>query len=334
MYDAFGNEVNPDARNTNPFRYAGEYFDFETGNYYLRARFFNPRSGRFTQPDPHWGLHNMQNGCCAIMQSGNLYMYVMHNPVRWVDPSGRAADDPPLVKSPGGGGTRFWPSGQASTINPPKVILRYIIEKNNGTLIWNSSTQTATVYIPGHRAIEIGGTMMNNRLVVYSSILMDSFGLTREQALHMPGDIFSSMDSAALALYLMYNSDDQYEWGAWIYSVTVFDGNMSMPHPNASGHLGYTFGWWFEGSHDTVWPEMFTQGSEPFAINYSGLGTALPNSRVALFHTHPLCRCHNPVGMSVWDKRLSNWTGWVVYAATPESGLLRHNRGGPSFRIV
>jgi len=105
MYDAFGNEVNPDARNTNPFRYAGEYFDFETGNYYLRARFFNPRSGRFTQPDPHWNLGNMifgdrrrrRNGrnmpsSLAIMQSSNLFMYTMHNPIRWVDPSGRTAN--------------------------------------------------------------------------------------------------------------------------------------------------------------------------------------------------------------------------------------------------
>jgi len=111
MYDAFGNEVSPDARNTNPFRYAGEYLDFETGNYYLRARFFNPRTGRFTQADPHWNLGNMVFGDdprimneredhwgrafyttapdpWAIMQSGNLYVYCGSNPIMFVDPSG------------------------------------------------------------------------------------------------------------------------------------------------------------------------------------------------------------------------------------------------------
>ena len=41
-YDAFGNEKNPDALDTNPFRYCGEYLDFETGAYYLRARYYDP----------------------------------------------------------------------------------------------------------------------------------------------------------------------------------------------------------------------------------------------------------------------------------------------------
>ena len=32
-YDAFGNEEDPAATDTNPFRYAGEYYDKETGTY-------------------------------------------------------------------------------------------------------------------------------------------------------------------------------------------------------------------------------------------------------------------------------------------------------------
>ena len=91
MYDAFGNELRPDEENTNWFRFAGEYFDIETGTYYLRARHFNPRTGRFTQPDPHWNIHNMQSDAASIIQSGNLYMFVMHNPVMFVDSSGLVA---------------------------------------------------------------------------------------------------------------------------------------------------------------------------------------------------------------------------------------------------
>ncbi|MBQ1554791.1 MAG: hypothetical protein IIZ68_04970 [Clostridia bacterium] len=35
----------------NPFRYCGEYFDVESGAYYLRARYYGPSIGRFTQED-------------------------------------------------------------------------------------------------------------------------------------------------------------------------------------------------------------------------------------------------------------------------------------------
>jgi len=87
-YDAFGVEREQDDGNTNPFRFAGEYYDWETGTIYLRARNYNPRTGRFTQEDPFWHTGNMQNGPLAIMQAANLYMYTVHNPVRWIDPSG------------------------------------------------------------------------------------------------------------------------------------------------------------------------------------------------------------------------------------------------------
>lgn len=87
-YDAFGNEKNPDALDSNPFRYCGEYLDFETGDYYLRARYYDPTIGRFTQQDTHWNTANMIYGdapqlsnytyipqITAIMQSDNQYVY-------------------------------------------------------------------------------------------------------------------------------------------------------------------------------------------------------------------------------------------------------------------
>ena len=51
-YDAFGVERDADAQDSNPFRYCGEYFDRETETIYLRARYYNPRTGRFTAEDP------------------------------------------------------------------------------------------------------------------------------------------------------------------------------------------------------------------------------------------------------------------------------------------
>jgi len=109
-FSAFGMELTPDQSDSNPFRFAGEYWDAETQTYYLRARRFNPRTGRFTQPDPHWGIHNhifgdsptMRNdrympSVHTILQSSNLFAFAVNNPVRWVDPSGRVIVCPKAV---------------------------------------------------------------------------------------------------------------------------------------------------------------------------------------------------------------------------------------------
>ncbi|NLN66448.1 MAG: RHS repeat-associated core domain-containing protein [Clostridiaceae bacterium] len=57
-YDAFGNEKAPDLNDNNVFRYCGEYFDKETGTYYLRARYYNPVTGRFISEDSYLGSNN------------------------------------------------------------------------------------------------------------------------------------------------------------------------------------------------------------------------------------------------------------------------------------
>ena len=49
--DAFGASTYS-ADDTNPFRYAGQYYDRESQSYYLRARYYLPRYGRFTAEDP------------------------------------------------------------------------------------------------------------------------------------------------------------------------------------------------------------------------------------------------------------------------------------------
>ena len=80
-YDAFGVEKNIDDGDTNAFRYCGEYFDKETATVYLRARNYNPSTGRFTQRDSLAG--NITDPL-----SLNLYTYCGNNPVLNIDPSG------------------------------------------------------------------------------------------------------------------------------------------------------------------------------------------------------------------------------------------------------
>ncbi len=95
-YDAYGVEKNPDANDTNPFRYCGEYFDKESGSIYLRNRYYSPLSSRFITADTHWNPNNMIYGdkntgtpdVAAIMQSGNLYVYCGGNPVSRIDLTG------------------------------------------------------------------------------------------------------------------------------------------------------------------------------------------------------------------------------------------------------
>jgi RHS repeat-associated protein len=60
----------------NRITYTGQQYDSITGQYYLRARYYNPVIGRFTQEDPYRG------------DGLNLYAYVSNNPVSYYDPTG------------------------------------------------------------------------------------------------------------------------------------------------------------------------------------------------------------------------------------------------------
>ncbi len=81
-YDAFGNLTSQIGESDNPFLYCGEYYDAETQTYYLRARYYNPANGRFTQQDA-WAFMDASDPL-----SLNLYAYCCNNPVLYVDPSG------------------------------------------------------------------------------------------------------------------------------------------------------------------------------------------------------------------------------------------------------
>ena len=81
IYDAFGVEKNIDENDTNAFRYCGEYYDTETGTIYLRARYYNPSTGRFISRDSFAGRK-------SDPLSLNLYTYCHNNPIRYIDPSG------------------------------------------------------------------------------------------------------------------------------------------------------------------------------------------------------------------------------------------------------
>lgn len=97
-YDAFGNLLGQEEAFPNRILYAGQLYDQETGQYYLRARYYNPTIGRFSQEDTYWG------------DGLKLYAYCANNPVRYFDPSGHQ-------KKPNCPGTE----GEAATDKQPGV---------------------------------------------------------------------------------------------------------------------------------------------------------------------------------------------------------------------
>lgn len=75
QYDAWGNlEVGADQPG---YAFTGREWDPETGLYYYRARYYDPKVGRFLSEDP-----------IGFAGGINLYAYVGNNPIGWVDPTG------------------------------------------------------------------------------------------------------------------------------------------------------------------------------------------------------------------------------------------------------
>ncbi|MGA8673335.1 MAG: RHS repeat-associated core domain-containing protein, partial [Terracidiphilus sp.] len=83
-YDAFGNGVSTSGSTPNNYLYRGEQYDPDLGLYYLRARYYNPLTGRFMSRDPNEGnLHRP-----ATLHK---YLYAGGDPINARDPSGRGS---------------------------------------------------------------------------------------------------------------------------------------------------------------------------------------------------------------------------------------------------
>ncbi|MEQ2390657.1 RHS repeat-associated core domain-containing protein [Waltera intestinalis] len=80
-YDAFGNTIRCEEQVHNRFHYTGEQYDPLTGQYYLRARYYNPVIAGFTQEDTYYG------------DGLNLYTYCQNNPILYHDPTGHGTKE-------------------------------------------------------------------------------------------------------------------------------------------------------------------------------------------------------------------------------------------------
>jgi RHS repeat-associated protein len=75
-YDAYGKPSSSTGSVSQPFGFAGEYTDAETGFVYLRNRYYDPATGQFISRDPIAPL------------TQEPYGYVGGNPLNYTDPMG------------------------------------------------------------------------------------------------------------------------------------------------------------------------------------------------------------------------------------------------------
>ena len=80
-YDPFGNLLEQSGNGASGFGYTGEQEDASTGLVFLRARYYDPSTGRFISKDTFSGFAHQPG-------TQHPYVYVTNNPVRYTDPSG------------------------------------------------------------------------------------------------------------------------------------------------------------------------------------------------------------------------------------------------------
>jgi RHS repeat-associated protein len=102
---SFGQIISQTGSITNPYTYTGREYDKETGMYYHRARYYDPKIGRFITTDPlnlaklillkqdsservKYFAERVYSYALIYPQVFNEYLYVVNNPVNLTDPWG------------------------------------------------------------------------------------------------------------------------------------------------------------------------------------------------------------------------------------------------------
>jgi RHS repeat-associated protein len=80
-FEPFGESIESGGTFDDPFGFTGQYLDAETGEYYLRARQYDPAIARFTARDSVFG---------SLEQPLTMhkYLYCRNEPVNRIDPEG------------------------------------------------------------------------------------------------------------------------------------------------------------------------------------------------------------------------------------------------------
>ena len=84
LYEPFGTILASKGPNDNHYTFTGKEYDLESGLFYFGARYYDPKIGRFITKD-------IAGPDYENPQSLNRYIYVLNNPVKYIDPAGLKA---------------------------------------------------------------------------------------------------------------------------------------------------------------------------------------------------------------------------------------------------
>jgi len=155
-YDEFGNVILDTNPGFQPFGFAGGIYDRDTGLVRFGARDYDPSTGRWTSKDPL--LFNMN--------TTNLYVYVVNDPVNWYDPDGlwhrdrkknnRCPKNEPKAGSTDCSGQRWSKTRWAGKTKYRSHTGSECMYDNNGKLLydWGSYNYGANPYTPIHWALD------------------------------------------------------------------------------------------------------------------------------------------------------------------------------------
>jgi len=169
-YDIWGNPTLTVETSSNAIRYSGEYMDSETGLYYLRARYYDPYTGRFTSEDSYWGEDENP-------LSLNLYTYCENDPVNFTDPSGHSLVSPEIVKAAVARIKAKEAAEKAALYN--KTVATWSAETKKATFTTNGITQTMYVEKDGNAYNSDGnvvGKLEYGHITVTDSMFNSMFG--------------------------------------------------------------------------------------------------------------------------------------------------------------
>ncbi len=148
-YFAFGETFVEEHRSSNnsPYKFNGKELDEETGWYYYGARYYDPRISVWLSVDP------------LAEQTMTPYQYTYQNPVRFIDPDGRAPQDI-IVLNVDGSIRKVYNDGSPHiTIIDPIykgkfTLSSYLIDR--GFIYWNNRNRQIVANISAYYGKQVG----------------------------------------------------------------------------------------------------------------------------------------------------------------------------------
>jgi RHS repeat-associated protein len=127
QYGSFGNVISESSpSNGDRFKFTGRELD-ATGDYYYRARYYNPGAGRFASQDPM--------GFAA--GDTDVYRYVANGPTERTDPTGQITSTLPSVAIPA---TNFSLGVLSATLTGTAKLTSHVIFANGDYDLWVEGT--------------------------------------------------------------------------------------------------------------------------------------------------------------------------------------------------